>query len=56
MMTGSGFPNDLDVYRTTSLGLKLIRSLVTQLNGSVTITSTDGTEVTVEFPVHTGGK
>ena len=53
---GVGIPSDLDVYRTTSLGFKLIRSLVTQLNGSVTVTSTHGTEVMVEFPVHNGGK
>ena len=53
---GVGIPEDLDVYRTTSLGFKLIRSLVTQLNGSVSISSAHGTEVTVEFPVHTGGK
>jgi hypothetical protein len=53
---GVGIPHDLDVYQTNSLGFKLIRSLVTQLNGSVAVTSTRGTEVTVEFPVHTGGK
>jgi two-component sensor histidine kinase len=53
---GVGIPKDMDVYKTTSLGLKLIRSLVTQLNGSVTITSDHGTEVTVEFPLQAGGK
>jgi len=53
---GVGIPEDLDVYQTTSLGFKLIRSLVTQLKGSVTIIRTHGTEVTVEFPVNTGGK
>jgi PAS domain S-box-containing protein len=52
---GVGIPGDVDVYKTTSLGLKLIRSLVQQLGGTVTITSTRGTEVTVEFPLHTGG-
>ncbi|MDD1703340.1 MAG: PAS domain S-box protein [Methanoregula sp.] len=49
---GVGFPEDVDVYRTTSLGLKLIRNLVMQLNGSVTITGTHGTEVIVKFPLH----
>jgi PAS domain S-box-containing protein len=53
---GVGIPKDVDVYRTTSLGLKLIRSLVTQLNGSVSIASDHGTEVTVECPFHTRGK
>ncbi|HVP96079.1 PAS domain S-box protein [Methanoregula sp.] len=52
---GVGIPNDMDVYRTTSLGFKLIRSLVTQLNGSVAVTSIQGTEVTVKFPVQDGG-
>ncbi|MGA2160645.1 MAG: PAS domain S-box protein [Methanoregula sp.] len=53
---GVGIPKDMDVYHTTSLGLKLIRSLVMQLNGSVTITSNHGTEVIVEFSLNTGGK
>ena len=34
---GVGIPRDVDVNKTTSLGLKLIRSLVLQLNGSVSI-------------------
>jgi two-component sensor histidine kinase len=53
---GIGIPNDMDVERTTSLGLKLIRNLVLQLSGSVTITSDHGTEVIVDFPIHSGGK
>ena len=53
---GIGIPKDVDVYRTTSLGLKLIRSLVLQLNGSVIITGNQGTEVTVECPFRSGGK
>ncbi|MDD1707236.1 MAG: PAS domain S-box protein, partial [Methanoregulaceae archaeon] len=52
---GVGIPKDVDVDRTTSLGLKLIRSLVLQLNGSVKITSNLGTEVVVEFPLHSRG-
>ena len=51
---GAGIPRSVDVDRTTSLGLKLIRSLAQQLNGTVTIVSTQGTEVTVEFPLHQG--
>jgi PAS domain S-box-containing protein len=53
---GVGIPPDVDVYRTTSLGLKLIRSLVLQLSGSVSISSDHGTEVVVEFPFPQGGK
>ena len=53
---GVGIPGDMDIDKTTSLGLKLIRNLVLQLHGSVTITSQQGTKVVVEFPVQPGGK
>ena len=53
---GIGIPREVDVYKTSSLGLKLIRSLVMQLNGSVSIASDHGTEVTVECPFHPGGR
>lgn len=53
---GIGIPGDVDVYRTTSLGFKLIRSLVMQLNGSVSVTGDHGTKVTVEFPFNSGGE
>ena len=53
---GVGIPGDIDIYKTTSLGLKLIRNLVLQLHGSVTITSNQGTKVMVEFPLQPGGK
>jgi two-component sensor histidine kinase len=52
---GVGIPGDIDIYKTTSLGLKLIRNLVLQLHGSVTITSNQGTKVMVEFPLQPGG-
>jgi PAS domain S-box-containing protein len=53
---GVGIPPGVDVYQTPSLGLKLIRNLVLQLNGTVTITSDQGTEVTVKFPLNMGGR
>jgi len=53
---GVGIPRDMDIYNTTSLGLKLIRNLVLQLHGSVSITSNQGTKVMVEFPLQPGGK
>jgi PAS domain S-box-containing protein len=53
---GVGIPRDVDVYKTTSLGLKLIRSLVLQLNGSLSVTSDNGTEVMVECPFNPRGK
>jgi len=53
---GVGIPGDVDVHKAASLGLKLVRSLVMQLNGSVSIASDHGTEVTVECPFQPGGK
>jgi len=49
---GIGLPPDFDISRTSSLGLKLIRTLVQhQLKGSLTLTRRNGTEMSVEFPV-----
>ena len=53
---GIGLPADFDISRTSSLGLKLIRTLVShQLKGSFTLRSQDGTEMSMEFPVMTAG-
>jgi len=53
---GIGLPADFDISRSNSLGLKLIRTLVShQLKGSFTIRSQDGTEMSMEFPVVTAG-
>ncbi|MDD1698887.1 MAG: sensor histidine kinase, partial [Methanoregula sp.] len=49
---GVGMPGDLDISQSTSLGLKLIRTLVQhQLRGSLMIHSNQGTEIIIEFPV-----
>ncbi len=49
---GIGIPHDIDINRATSLGLKLIRNLVIQLNGTLTIESTAvGSRVNIEFPI-----
>jgi two-component sensor histidine kinase len=49
---GTGLPIDLDISRSTSLGLKLIRTLVEhQLKGTLTFKSRNGTEINIEFPV-----
>ena len=51
---GIGIPQDVDIDRATSLGLKLIRNLVQQLQGTLVIESTDpGTAVSVDFPLAT---
>ncbi len=53
---GSGIPKDVDMYRTTSLGMKLVRSLVTQLEGTLAIESSDrGSSITIDFPLITTG-
>jgi len=53
---GIGFPEEFDIDRANSLGLKLIRTLVQhQLKGSVTFSSHNGTEVIVEFPLQSAG-
>ncbi len=52
---GTGIPDDVDISRATSLGLKLIRSLVQQLRGRLTIESTPGgSAVNVDFPLGPG--
>jgi two-component sensor histidine kinase len=49
---GIGLPIDFDISRSNSLGLKLIRTLVShQLKGSLTLKSLNGTEMSMEFPV-----
>ena len=48
---GVGIPADVDPERSSSLGLKLIRNLVSQLHGTVSIENTGGgTRVTMDFP------
>jgi PAS domain S-box-containing protein len=53
---GVGMPDNFDVSSSTSLGLKLIRTLVQhQLKGSLRINSRQGTEIIVEFPLMIAG-
>ena len=53
---GVGLPPDLDISRSTSLGLKLIRTLVQhQLLGSLSVKSEKGTQIEMEFPVTPAG-
>ncbi len=48
---GIGLPAHVDIARTNSLGMQLIRTLVQhQLRGSLTVTSGKGTVVRMEFP------
>jgi two-component sensor histidine kinase len=53
---GIGIPENVDINRATSLGLKLIRSLVLQLRGTLTIeSSVRGSVVNIDFPTGTEG-
>ncbi|HLI73408.1 MAG TPA: histidine kinase N-terminal domain-containing protein [Acidimicrobiales bacterium] len=49
---GCGLPEGFDIDRTTSLGLSIVRDLVTsQLGGSIAMESNGGTLVTIDVPV-----
>lgn len=47
---GVGLPEEIDLQNIDSLGLKLINTLVDQINGEMEINSNDGTDVTIAFP------
>ena len=46
---GIGFPEDIDFKNTKSLGLKLVNSLVMQMDGEIQLDRTNGTKFTVSF-------
>lgn len=46
---GIGIPEELDIMNTESLGMKLINSLIIQLNGSMEINRNNGTHFKIEF-------
>lgn len=48
---GVGLPAELDLQKVKSLGLKIVRSIVRQIDGEVEINSIGGTEFKVIFPV-----
>ena len=41
---GIGLPPDFDIHASKTLGLQIISSLIEQLDGSLSVTGTDGTE------------
>jgi len=50
--TGVGFPKDLDYRNLNSLGLQLVINLSEhQLGGTLTMENTNGTTMTVMFPI-----
>jgi len=52
---GVGISEEIDIEKTNSLGLKLVRNIVNkQLNGTMKIVRNKGTEVVLEFNTHRG--
>lgn len=48
---GVGFPEDFDYENTDSLGLTVINSLTSQINGDFTIVPDNGAHYQVSFPI-----
>jgi PAS domain S-box-containing protein len=51
--TGVGLPGEVDVEHTSSLGLRLVRTLTQQLRGTLTLERDGGTLWTLRFPADT---
>jgi len=51
---GIGLPEGLDLRNTTSLGLRLVRTLANQLKGTVELDRDAGTKLTITFPSSSG--
>jgi PAS domain S-box-containing protein len=49
---GIGIPPEVDWQTSSSLGLRIVRNLITQLNGNLTINHCCGTKFHITFPVH----
>ena len=49
---GVGFPDNIDIDKTETLGIKLVRNLILkQLKGSFHIKTNPGTSIDIEFPI-----
>jgi PAS domain S-box-containing protein len=53
---GVGFPKDIDIHNTDTLGLQLVTSLTSQMAGNLEIASEVGTSVTISFKGVSKGK
>jgi len=47
---GVGFPDSVDLENTESLGIQIVRTLTSQINGTLEYESKGGTEFTLSFP------
>lgn len=50
---GVGLPENLDLDNSETLGLRLVSTLVQQLQGKMRVSNTDGTEFRIRFPERT---
>ena len=48
--SGIGLPRDIDFAAPSSLGLQIVRDLVDQLGGTLSVRREGGTEVAIDFP------
>ena len=46
---GVGLPEELDLLKTETMGLKLVKDLVDQLNGKISLQRQRGTEFKISF-------
>lgn len=46
---GIGIPKDFDIFNTTSLGMQIVTSLMTQINGKLEVIRNGGTEFRITF-------
>lgn len=53
---GKGLPNDLDPKTSKSLGLRLVKTLITQLNGTMNYNNQEGAMFILEFEQILAGK
>ncbi len=54
--TGIAFPEDLDYHNTDSLGLQLVNSLTSQIDGQIELDTSSGTEFCIKFKEAKYGK
>ena len=47
---GIGLPDEVDFFKTQSLGLQLVNALTKQILGTIELSRTEGTRVSITFP------
>jgi two-component sensor histidine kinase len=52
---GKGIPHNYDFKNPQTLGLRLVNSLVSQIEGDMEVYNTNGTEFKITFQIHSNG-